>query len=311
MGKRAADKQITKDSASYSGDEDQQEAPVTREKAPEDVLSQRKIVTVKRGLKEHSAKQRDEAKSPKHESSAGIFGGLSGIASQPIIAHPGDESSPKSPRKSLFGGLSSLAKEEKKEEGAFSSLFSLPAPGEGLFASSSFSFTAAPSGGLFSTSGETAFPSFGVGESKPETPEQSEDEPEPEQPAATGAQSDEMEGEEQIYQNDCKLYKLTKEDNEGEGPMKWIEKCIGFVRLLKHAESGNIRLVVRMKGVYRLVLNVALIPKICKAEKQGNKSVRFNGIEDDGSLGMYRLNLITEDQQELFFGFLGDDLKAK
>lgn len=318
MTKRAADKQITKDNASFSDNEEEAEAPTTRDKASDEVIAKRKIVTVKRGtaapVQEPSQKPTEEAKSPKSQSATGLFGGLSALAAKPVSLHAADESSPKSQTKSLFGGLTSLAKEENKEspKGAFASLFTATAPSEGMFASSTFSFT--PSGGgLFGTSTETnarAFPSFGGGESKPETPEVSEDEAEPELPASVGAQSDEMEGEEQIYQNDCKLFKLTREGGEEEGPMKWVEKCIGFVRLLKHKESGNVRLVVRMKGVFRLILNVALLEKICKAEKQGNKSIRFNGIEDDGSLGMYRLNLITEDQQEVFYGLLSKELRS-
>ena len=299
MSKRTADKQITKDNADNSDSNSESEAQKVREKAPQEVLATRKIVSVKRGgvAKPAAPISVEETKSPKNAPVGGLFAGLSGLTAQASGDSPekpslfsglGALTSP--PKESLFSGLS--AGSPKKESGLFGSLFSAPAGGEGLFASS-FSFSA-PQG--------DAFPSFGGADSKQGTPEESaSEEEEEEQPAAAGAQSDELEGEEQIYQNDCKLYKLQKED---EGPMKWVEKCIGFVRLLRQKDSRQLRLVVRMKGVFRLALNVALVPALCKPEPVGNKSVRFNGVDESNSLGMYRLNLITEDQQVAFLALL-------
>ena len=279
MSKRTADKQITKDNADNSDSNSESEAQKVREKAPQEVLATRKIVSVKRGgvAKPAAPISVEETKSPKNAPVGGLFAGLSGLTAQASGDSPekpslfsglGALTSP--PKESLFSGLS--VDSPKKESGLFGSLFSAPAGGEGLFASS-FSFSA-PQG--------DAFPSFGGADSKQGTPEESA-------------------GEEQIYQNDCKLYKLQKED---EGPMKWVEKCIGFVRLLRHKDSRQLRLVVRMKGVFRLALNVALVPALCKPEPVGNKSVRFNGVDESNSLGMYRLNLITEDQQVAFLALL-------
>ena len=321
MSKRTAEKQITKDNADYSDSSSESEVQKSREKASEEVLATRKIVSVRRGgaAKPPAPKSAEDAKSPKGSPKKSPVGGLfAGMST--MTSHAGGEGSPKqslfsglsglaskapeSPKQSLFSGLTGLASQTgsspKKEisGGLFGSLFSAAAPGEGLF-SSSFSFSAVPGG--------EAFPSFGGGDSKQGTPEDSvseEEEEETEQPAV--AQSDELEGEEQVYQTDCKLYKLTKED---EGSMKWVEKCIGFVRLLRTKETGQLRLVVRMKGVYRLALNVALVASLCKAEKVGNKSVRFNGVDESNALGMFRLNLITEDQQAAFLGILPGELK--
>lgn len=325
MSKRSAENQLTKDNQDFSDSTSESGIQTAREKASKDVIASRKIVSVKRGSaaaqpKAAETKVTKESLSPKQSNTGGLFGGLTGLASK-AAEQPGESSK----KQSLFSGVTGLAagakspkspnspgkKEVPVPGGLFSSLFADPAEGGNLFSSGAFSFSA-PTGGLFGSTGETAFPSFGGGESKQGTPEEfgSENElQEPEQPAATGAQSDTLEGEQQIYQNDCKMFKLTKEDDEAT-TIKWVEKAIGFVRLLKNTETGNIRLVVRMKGVYRLVLNVGLVPNLCKAERQGNKSIKFNGIDEEGQLGTYRLNLITEDQQGVFWDHLGEKLKA-
>jgi hypothetical protein len=320
MSKRVADKQITKDNQDHSGSGSEPDLTVAREKASEDVIATRKIVSVRRGAAKpvatEAAKGQTSPKSPKKET-GGLFAGLVGLGT---AASKADE---KSPKQTLFAGLGVPSEKEKGDKspkglfgaaapsepstgGLFSTLFTDATAGEGLFSSSQFTFAPAE-GGLFGApaGGEAgpAFPSFGE---SPEASEGEEEEQEPELPAV--AQSDELEGEEQIYQSDCKLFKLYKEEEESE-KIKWVEKCIGFVRLSKKRESGAIRLIVRMKAVFRLVLNIALVEKICRAEKVGNKSVRFNGIDEDGSLGMYRVNLLTEDQQTVFLNLLPENLK--
>ena len=316
MTKRVAEKQITKDNPDSSSD-GQENVDTRRDKAPEEVLAKRKILTVRRAApKESIAAEPKASELPKSAPTGGLFSGLSGLAS--TEAKTGNSS----PKGGLFAGLSGLAADESKKEekspkglfaglasaeqkespssgNLFASMFTAPAATGGLFTSSAFSFTAPEN------KGDTgAFPSFGE---SPEASEEEEEEQEPE-PAVPAGQSDELEGEEQTFQCDCKLFKLTKETSSES--MKWVEKCIGFVRLLKNKEQGTVRLVVRMKGVYRLILNIALVDKICRAEKVGNKSVRFNGIED-GTLGMFRVNLLTEDQQAAFWDQLPDSLKQQ
>ena len=58
------------------------------------------------------------------------------------------------------------------------------------------------------------------------------------------------------------------------------------------------------------MLTVGLSPSVCKAEKVGNKSVKFFAMDEDNQLGSYRINLITEDQQTAFFNLLSEDLKS-
>jgi hypothetical protein len=315
MTKRVAEKQITKDNPDSSSD-GEENVDTRRDKASEEVLAKRKILTVKRAAPKESIVAEPKASEiPKSAPTGGLFFGFSGLASSNAKAGSA------SPKGGLFSGLSGLAAGESKQEekspkglfagiasaelkespssgNLFASMLTAPAASGGLFTSSAFSFTAPEN------KGDTgAFPSFGE---SPEASEEEEEEQEPE-PAIPAGQSDELEGEEQTFQCDCKLFKLTKETSAES--IKWIEKCIGFVRLLKNKDQGNIRLVVRMKGVYRLALNIALVDKLCRAEKVGNKSVRFNGIDDDGTLGMFRVNLLTEDQQAAFWVQLPDSLK--
>lgn len=210
MSKRSAANQLTKDNQDFSDSNSESEIQSAREKASKDVIATRKIVSVKRGSaaaqpKAAETKVTRKSPSPKQSNTFGLFGGLSGPASK-AAEQPGESS----PKPSLFSGLTGLAagakspkspksagkKEEPAPRGLFTSLFAAPAEGGNLFSSGAFSFSA-PSGGLFGSTGETSFPSFGGGESKQATPEESgseNEEQEPEQPAAAGAQSDELEG---------------------------------------------------------------------------------------------------------------------
>jgi len=316
MTKRVAESQITKDDVEPSNTHDGGEATETRAKASEDVLSTRKIVSVRRSG-QSKPESSDSTPIPTESlapESKSLFSGLSmgGDAALKAAEVP----SPEKP-KSLFGGLAGLVAsteskpaEESSDKGLFSSLF---APLDTGAASSSgfgsFSFSA-PSG--------ESFPSFGA--AKGDTPEEegqesSEAEEEEEQPTIQTV-VDHGENEEQVYQSDCKLFKLQKVEDEAKpNTFKWVEKGIGFVRIIKSTtptteeEGPTFRVVVRMKGVFRLMLNTGLIPSICKAEKVGNKSVKFTAVED-GNLADFRLNLLTEDNQSAFVALLPADLVA-
>lgn len=315
MTKRVAETQITKDDVEYGDARVEPESSETRNRASDDVLATRKIVSVKRSSepKLESSHSTPVPTATAANEPKSLFSGL--VTSTVSTSAPSKETEVVS-SSSLFSGLSSLASNEPKsssesDKGLFSSLF---APLDTSSGFGSFTFSA--------PTGETAFPSFGTTKSG-ETPEdaggqessEAEEEPEEEQPTIQTV-IDHGEDEEQVFQSDCKLYKLQKveKDNDSVGGnnivKKWVEKGIGFVRIIKTKDSSSsYRVVVRMKGVFRLMLNTALIPSICKAETVGNKSLKFTAVDEDGSnIADFRLNLITEDNQAAFVSHLPKEL---
>ena len=287
MSKRSADKQITKDNPVESDGGSGSEIATVREKATEEVIATRKIISVRRGGSAPAAPQQksdtpplnEVAKSPKSKT-GGLFSGLSGLSARPTI-------SAATPVKTVpsTGPLSSISEKPSEEKPKFE-LFSKPDD-------------AVVSGGLFSslfapaeTSTFAGFSTFGAqesGESREQSPEESASEEEPE-PAVVS--QDHGDDEELLFQGDCKLFKLVRE----ESVLKWTEKGIGFVRLIRGTDT---RIVVRMKGVLRLMLSAGLVPAVAQVERVGNKSVKFTCLDGD-ALGQFRLNLLTEDQQAGF-----------
>lgn len=337
MSKRTAGKQLTKDSAGHSdhsGSGTDSEVAKKREKAPEEVIASRKIVSVRRGGSGQVAPQQKPATPPLEEQVSeastsktnGLFGGLSGLCAQPTIS-----AAETSPKRSLFSGLCGLAKipeemtsgktevvngdkgptspgEESTNPGLFSSLFS--GKPDTLFSSSGFSFAPSDSNLFGASVGlEQSFPAFGQDPTDSrQSPEEESSEEEVVEPLSV-QQDHEEETETLAFQADCKLYKLQMEEEEGGGScFKWTEKGIGFVRLVQNKENKLMRLVVRMKGVFRLLLSTGLVSGLAKAERVGNKSVRFAGLDGD-AVAQFRLNLLTEDQQTAFLEALLPGLK--
>jgi hypothetical protein len=179
--------------------------------------------------------------------------------------------------------------------------------------------------GAFSSTG--TFGTFGQEEQTPEDDEEPPKE-EPTLPALTEVLSGE-EGETLLYQHDCKLFRLTKihpdqlEDVGDESRIasayagdesrlgssssaaasagfRWVEKGAGFVRVLK-SNDEKVRIVVRMKGVLRVLLNSPAVPREGGTfQKEGAKSVKFKAFDETGSIAWFRLNLLQVDQQEAF-----------
>ncbi|CAK9102043.1 unnamed protein product [Durusdinium trenchii] len=90
------------------------------------------------------------------------------------------------------------------------------------------------------------------------------------------------EDEEVIFRADCKLWKLVKlEDGKAEG-WRWQERGCGIVHINRHKTSGAGRLVMRMRGVLKLLLNTPIFPTT-RYEKVGQKSVRFVGVDTEES----------------------------
>lgn len=120
------------------------------------------------------------------------------------------------------------------------------------------------------------------------------------------------EDEEVIFRADCKLWKLVKVhpaegDSKSEG-WRWQERGCGIVHINRHKATGAGRLVMRMRGVLKLLLNTPIFPTT-RYEKVGQKSVRFVGVDNDESgkevsFCAFRLNLHSSDQQGKFLTFL-------
>lgn len=104
------------------------------------------------------------------------------------------------------------------------------------------------------------------------------------------------------------------------------------MRINRHKATGRGRIVMRMKGVLKVLLNTPIFPS-CNYEKVGQKSVKFVGVDIDGGGGeapkgetpnaarlapgsrlaptgdapglcAYRLNLLSSDQQGRFMRVL-------
>mmetsp|Transcript_12183 Transcript_12183/g.22453 ORF Transcript_12183/g.22453 Transcript_12183/m.22453 type:complete len:317 (-) Transcript_12183:28-978(-) len=145
------------------------------------------------------------------------------------------------------------------------------------------------------------------------------------------------EGEEVIFRAECKLWKLVRQGDEATAPAaltgstgaaesadtsvtaaasatstspgewKWQERGCGIVRVNRNTKdaSSPARLVMRMKGVLKVLLNTPIFPT-ASYEKIGQKSVKFVGIDEEraGSADVafcaYRLNLQNTEQQSQF-----------
>jgi len=139
------------------------------------------------------------------------------------------------------------------------------------------------------------------------------------------------EDEEVIFHAECKLSKLVRHgatDAPSEAPSeggsspsgggnvvsgasaaagqengwRWQEKGCGILHINWNAKTGSGRLVMRMRGVLKVLLNTPVFPTT-KYERVGQKSVRFVGIDPedhpkDGKISMcaFRLTLQNSDQ---------------
>jgi len=92
----------------------------------------------------------------------------------------------------------------------------------------------------------------------------------------------------------------------------WQERGCGIVHINRHSKTGDGRLVMRMRGVLKLLLNTPVFPTT-KYERVGQKSVRFVGVDAEVAaatpdkqitLCAYRLNLQSADQQGKFLAVL-------
>jgi len=137
----------------------------------------------------------------------------------------------------------------------------------------------------------------------------------------TGEEDDEV-----LFKTECKLWKLVKEGTEAissttnatgvgtagaEASWRWQERGCGTLHINRSSKTNASRLVMRMRGVLKLILNTPIFPT-GKYEKMGENSVRFLGVDDDAGadvrLCTYRLNLRSSSQQAEFLAVLSEVL---
>jgi len=143
--------------------------------------------------------------------------------------------------------------------------------------------------------------------------------------AAEGPDVTGEEDEQVVFRAEGKLWKLVRsaqppgadapaaaaEPEGGQGKnWRWQERGCGVVHINRHGKTGAGRLVMRMRGVLKLLLNTPVFPTT-KYEKVGQKSMRFVGVdaeEDAGEVALcaYRLSLQSGDQQAKFLAVLSD-----
>ncbi|KAL3655733.1 Ran-binding protein 1 c [Castilleja foliolosa] len=73
------------------------------------------------------------------------------------------------------------------------------------------------------------------------------------------------ENEDVLIDLKSKLYRFDKEGNQ------WKERGVGTVKLLKHKETGKIRLVMRQNKTLKICANHLVLPKLTLQEHQGNE----------------------------------------
>lgn len=101
---------------------------------------------------------------------------------------------------------------------------------------------------------------------------------------------------------------------------RWQERGCGIIHINRHSKTGAGRLVMRMRGVGKLLLNTPVFPT-GKYERVGQKSLRFIGVDVDGeaaveggespnrvSLCSYRVTLQSGEQQSNFLAALRSEL---
>lgn len=73
------------------------------------------------------------------------------------------------------------------------------------------------------------------------------------------------ENEDVLLDLKAKLYRFDKEGNQ------WKERGVGTVKLLKHKETGKVRLVMRQSKTLKICANHLVLPSISIQEHAGNE----------------------------------------
>eukprot|EP00029_Vermamoeba_vermiformis_P013808 TRINITY_DN8736_c0_g1_i1.p2 TRINITY_DN8736_c0_g1~~TRINITY_DN8736_c0_g1_i1.p2 ORF type:complete len:200 (-),score=93.36 TRINITY_DN8736_c0_g1_i1:64-615(-) len=97
--------------------------------------------------------------------------------------------------------------------------------------------------------------------------EQDDDQEEDEQPTVAPPSGDHKtleEDEDIVCQMRCKLYRFVSASKE------WKEKGIGDIKLLKHKETGKVRVLMRRDKIYKLAANHYIHKLMKLSEAMGN-----------------------------------------
>jgi len=88
------------------------------------------------------------------------------------------------------------------------------------------------------------------------------------------------EGEEELFRMRAKLYRWAKETNE------WKERGLGDIKILRHEESGRVRILMRRDQTFKICCNHYLDPNMELSDHNGNEKAwlwtAFNDLSDDG-----------------------------
>ena len=79
------------------------------------------------------------------------------------------------------------------------------------------------------------------------------------------------EDEEVLYSQRSKLFAYTEASlDKGTGNKSWCERGVGDCKLLKHKESGRIRILMRQEGTLKIITNHFVDPRITLCPNVGN-----------------------------------------
>jgi len=92
------------------------------------------------------------------------------------------------------------------------------------------------------------------------------------------------EDEEVMYSHRAKLYRYTDRYTDGQ----WKERGVGDIKLLKHKQTGRIRLLMRREQIHKLCCNHNLTPDlILKPMSTSETAWRWNAMDFTEPQGNY------------------------
>jgi len=278
--KRGAQKQLRSDEVDDYEDEIQEADDGAFKKADNKTIANRRIVKGRRSngnalVPENAPPEEHQEKAP---ATGPTFNFGSTASTEKKENGNADQKEKKEGETRVFGDFSWVSKNEntiEKKEGDSKSPFSFTTP---LFSFSNFpNSNSSPIGGnsedkektpsIFNfsfeppkLSGEEVSPAFAQ---SPDSSKKEKPALPPAEPIKTGE-----EDEKQTFQTKAKLFVLDAVSSQ------WKERGVGNLRLNVSQDQKDARLLMRMDGSLKLILNTRIKPTL-KIEKAGNKDLRF------------------------------------